>query len=157
MKEKNGEHPFGDSGQLILFIVFILVWIMDSFVLNLTDFLTREIPLFIRIIISAVILILSLVLINAGHKVIDHGEKSKELVSTGAFRFVRHPLYLGSMLFYSALVIITLSILSAGLLIIIFVFYNYIADYEEKILAQNFGEGYLNYKKLTGKWVPKIL
>ena len=31
MKGKNGEHPFGDAGQLILLVLFLILWIADSF------------------------------------------------------------------------------------------------------------------------------
>ena len=40
MKEKNGEHPFGDAGQLILLGVFLVVWVGDSFFLRKTNFLS---------------------------------------------------------------------------------------------------------------------
>ena len=39
---------------------------------------------------------------------------------------------------------------------VIFVFYNYIASYEEKLLDERFGEDYIRYEKGTGKWVPRI-
>jgi len=31
MKEKKGEHPFGDAGQLISLATFLIVWVTDSF------------------------------------------------------------------------------------------------------------------------------
>ena len=66
MKGKNGEHPFGDSGQLILLVLFLFIWV------------------------------------------------------------------------------------------VIFIFYNHIAGYEEKLLEDRFQAAYRNYKKRTGKWVPLI-
>jgi len=30
MKEKNGEHPYGDSGQLILLVLFLLIWLLED-------------------------------------------------------------------------------------------------------------------------------
>jgi len=33
-----GEHRLGDAGQLILFLVFMAVWITDSFFLNIRAF-----------------------------------------------------------------------------------------------------------------------
>jgi len=29
--ELTGEHAWGDAGQIILFLIFLLVWIADSF------------------------------------------------------------------------------------------------------------------------------
>ncbi len=36
MEDKNGEHPFGDAGQLILLGLFLIVWVADSFFLKRT-------------------------------------------------------------------------------------------------------------------------
>jgi protein-S-isoprenylcysteine O-methyltransferase Ste14 len=78
------------------------------------------------------------------------------VVTTGAFRYVRHPLYLASILTYFGLTVSTGSISSLVLFIGIFVFYNYIAGYEEKLMDKKFGDEYKKYKKKTGKWVMKI-
>ena len=51
MKEKNGEHPLGDAGQLLLLALFLLIWIVDSFILHYSTFLAAQIPLNIRITI----------------------------------------------------------------------------------------------------------
>jgi protein-S-isoprenylcysteine O-methyltransferase Ste14 len=53
-------------------------------------------------------------------------------------------------------VISTLSLFSFLFFGLIFVFYNYIADYEEKLLEAKFGEEYIRYKNKTGKWLPRI-
>jgi protein-S-isoprenylcysteine O-methyltransferase Ste14 len=49
-----------------------------------------------------------------------------------------------------------MSLFSLVLLVGIFIFHNYIASYEEKLLEGRFGEEYRSYKKKTGKWVPRI-
>ncbi len=49
-----------------------------------------------------------------------------------------------------------MSLFSLALLIPVFIFYNYIATYEEKLLEEKFGAAYRDYKKRTGKWLPKI-
>ena len=63
---------------------------------------------------------------------------------------------MASILFYVGMTVTTASLLCFALLIVAFVFYNYIASYEEKLLNQKFGEDYKNYKKRTGKWLPKV-
>ena len=35
-----GEHTFGDMGQLILLVIFLVVWVADSFFLHYTTFLS---------------------------------------------------------------------------------------------------------------------
>jgi protein-S-isoprenylcysteine O-methyltransferase Ste14 len=156
MKEKNGEHPFGDAGQLIFLAFFLVVWVGDSFFLRKSTFLADSVPLYIRLVILVLSLMTAAFLFKSGHVVVSHEHRPDDVVSTGAFRYVRHPLYLGCILFYLGLTVSTVSLFSLALLVLIFVFYNYIAGYEEKLLVQRFGERYSSYKKSTGKWVPRI-
>ena len=156
MKEKNGEHPFGDAGQLILLGVFLLVWIGDSFFLRKSTFLSVYMPLYIRIVLLALSLITAVFLFSTGHVIVSHEQRPNSVVAAGAFRYVRHPLYLASILTYLGLTVSTVSLLSLALFVGIFVFHNYIASYEEKLLEARFGEEYRKYKKRTGKWIPRI-
>jgi len=155
LKVKNGEHPFGDLGQVILFLLFLVVWVGDSFFLHKSTFLSNYVPLYIRLAILGFALITGIYLFRSGHFIVSRDRKHDSVVSTGVFRYVRHPLYLASILFYLGLTISTLSLFSIALFVGIFIFYNYIASYEEKLLESNFGDEYREYKKITGKWVPK--
>ena len=156
MKEKNGEHPFGDAGQLLSLGVFLVVWVGDSFFLRRSTFLSDHVPLYIRLIILGLTLITAMCLFRSGHVVVSHEQRPNSVIATGAFRFVRHPLYLASILTYFGITVSTLSLLSFALFMGIFVFHNYIASYEERLLEAKFREEYRNYKEKTGKWVPRI-
>jgi protein-S-isoprenylcysteine O-methyltransferase Ste14 len=159
MASKNGEHPYGDLGQLILLVVFLLVWVGDSFFLHYSTFLSGYVPLALRLLIAALALILAFFLVKSGHVVISHGNHGRlprSLVVTGAFRYVRHPLYLGCILVYFGLAVVTASLLSLALLAAIIPFYNFLAAYEEHLLEDLFGETYRTYKQKTGKWIPKL-
>jgi len=156
VKARNEEHPWSDIGQLILFLCFMIVWVGDSFFLRISTFATAYLPLFIRLLVMAFAMILSVYLAKAGHAVVNHEHPPPGLVSKGAFRYVRHPLYLASLLFYFGLAVSTACLFCFGLLLVIVLFYDYIAGYEEKVLEGKYGEDYLHYKKNTGKWVPKL-
>jgi len=156
MKEKNGEHPFGDSGQLILLILFLLIWVVDSFLSQISTFLSGYVSLYIRLVILGLILVTAVYLIRSGHVVVSHKQRPSGVVSTGAFRYVRHPLYLGSIMFYLGLSVSTASLFALVLVVVIFLFYNYLSSYEEKLMENRFSVEYGNYKKRTGKWVPRI-
>ena len=125
MKEKNGEHPFGDSGQLILLVLFLLIWVVDSFFLRISTFLSDYISLYIRLVLLGLILVTAVYLVRSGHVVVSHEQRPSGVVSTGVFRYVRHPLYLGSIMFYLGLAVSTASLFSLGLVVLIFIFYNY--------------------------------
>ncbi len=156
MEEKKGEHPFGDTGQLVLLALFLIVWLADSFFFQKSTFLSDYLPLYIRLAILGLAHITAAYLFLSGHVVVSHEQRPTAVVSTGAFQHVRHPLYLGAILFYLGLSVSTISLFSLALLVVIFVFYNYIASYEEKLLDKRFGESYTRYKERTGKWLPRI-
>ncbi|MFH1102209.1 MAG: isoprenylcysteine carboxylmethyltransferase family protein [Pseudomonadota bacterium] len=155
MKTKNGEHPFGDAGQLISLGVFLIVWAGDSFFLHQSTFLAGYVPLYIRLVILGLAVITAIYLFLSGHVVVSHEQRPNGVVATGAFHYVRHPLYLASTLTYLGLTISTASLISLSLFVGIFVFHNYIASYEEKVLEARFGEEYRKYKQRTGKWMPR--
>jgi protein-S-isoprenylcysteine O-methyltransferase Ste14 len=156
MKENNGEHPYGDTGQLILLGLFLLLWVGDSFFLHLSTLLADYLPRYIRLTFLFCSLALAAFLFKSGHVVVSQARRPSGLVSTGAFRYVRHPLYLGCILFYLGLALGTFSLFSLVLWVAICIFYNYLASYEEKILSAKFGESYKIYQGRTGKWVPRM-
>jgi protein-S-isoprenylcysteine O-methyltransferase Ste14 len=156
MKARIGEHPRGDVGQIIVLVLFIVVWAGDSFFLRLTTGFSVHAPLVARLAILVCTLVLSAVLFKAGHVVVEHDGGPAGVISSGAFRHVRHPLYLASVLPYLGLSVATCSLASLCLTAGIFAFYNYIASYEERYLERQYGEAYRSYKKATGKWLPRI-
>lgn len=152
-----GEHKFGDKGQLILLFLFLGIWISDTFIFHYSTFLRDVIPDYIRIPFAGVVLITGWYLARGGMKeVFGTKRENPEVISSGVFRIVRHPIYTGALLFYLGAILITLSIVSAVFWILILLFYIYIARYEERILTETFGEDYRNYKKQVGMLFPKI-
>ena len=156
MKERKGEHPFGDAGQLILFAVFLVVWVSDTFYLHWSTFLAAWIPHSIRMGLLYALLVIVAILLWAGKFVITGKERPNYVVDSGPFHYVRHPLYLAALLGYIGTAISSFSLFSFILLIPIIIFYNYIAGYEEKLLEEKFGEPYRAYEKRTGKWLPRL-
>lgn len=150
-----GEYAFGDMGQLILLVVFLDVWIADSFVFEYSTFLTQYLSNYIRVPIALIVLVISGLLAWAGLKVI-FGETREEpqIITTGVFSIVRHPIYLGSILLYLGLILLTLSLLSVLVWILIIAFYYMISRYEEKLLTQRFESAYEEYKKKVPMLLP---
>jgi protein-S-isoprenylcysteine O-methyltransferase Ste14 len=154
--KKMGEHPFGDAGQLIFLGAFFVVWVGDSFVLHASTFLSKFIPLALRLTAFCAAFITALLLARSAHFVVAHEERPDHVVSTGAFRYIRHPLYLASILTYFGLAVSTASLASLAVFVAILAFYDFIAAYEEKLLEVKMGQAYIEYKKKTGKWLPRI-
>jgi protein-S-isoprenylcysteine O-methyltransferase Ste14 len=152
-----GEHKAGDAGQLVLLIVFLLVWSLDSFLLHYTDFLARSIAWYFRIIPGVMILVISFFLAWAGLNIVFGEKREKpELITKGVFSVVRHPIYLGAILLYLGLICMTFSLASAGLWVLIIVFYWLISRYEEKLLQDLFGPEYDTYRKKVPMLFPMI-
>jgi len=150
-----GEHRFSDIGQLVCLILFTVLWTLDSFVFHFSTFLNEYIKIYVSAPIGGMILVISGYLAFKGLKqVFKEVRDSPEVIKTGVFRYSRHPIYLGSILLYLGLTIITLSLASLGLLVLISAFYEYIATQEEVLLVEHFGEEYTDYVSETRKWLP---
>jgi protein-S-isoprenylcysteine O-methyltransferase Ste14 len=156
MKERRGEHPFGDEGQLIALGIFAVVWIADSFFLHWTTFLAASVPNTARNGFLYVALLFVAILFLNGRVVIRGPQRPDHVVDVGVFHYVRHPLYLAALLAYLGTAVSSFSIASLLLVIPIFLFYNYLATYEEKLLESKLGKAYLLYEGKTGKWLPGI-
>ena len=152
MKEKRGEHPFGDTGQLIGLALFLIVWVSDSFFLKYSTFLAVYIPVYIHLFIALIPIVVSLYLLKVSHVVIKGHQRPETVLTSGAFKYIRHPLYTSAILLYVGLAVSTVSLLAFALFAVVFIFYNYIAHYEEKLMELKFGEDYKAYMQKTGKW-----
>ncbi len=148
-----GEHTFGDAGQLVLLIIFLGIWITDSFFLHATTGLQQYVPVVLRIILAASVFIFSFIISRKGLRIIFGEIRQKpEVVTKGIFSKVRHPIYLGAMLLYLGFIFITLSLASLSIWAVIIVFYNYIARYEERLLLLELGEDYAKYMEEVPRW-----
>jgi protein-S-isoprenylcysteine O-methyltransferase Ste14 len=150
-----GEHAFSDMGQLILLVIFLIVWIADSFVFKYSTFLIQYVSNYIRVPIALIVLVISGLLAWTGLKIV-FGETREEpqVITTGVFSIVRHPIYLSSILLYFGFILLSLSLLSVLVWILIIVFYYMISRYEEKLLTQRFESAYEEYKKKVPILLP---
>lgn len=151
-----GEHQWSDTGQLILLFVFLAVWIVDSFVFQFTTFLTNYVPMYVRVPVAIVFLFLSGYLAKTGLDTVFDKTATPGVISKGVFGVVRHPIYLGSILFYFVLLAISLSLAAVVVWIVIIVFYHIIARYEEKLLLKKFGAEYEQYMETVPMWLPLL-
>ncbi|HEV2612155.1 MAG TPA: isoprenylcysteine carboxylmethyltransferase family protein [Noviherbaspirillum sp.] len=78
-----------------------------------------------------------------------------ELVTSGAYRFVRHPIYLGVLLACLGVSLATTSLLRLGLTAILFIFFDMKARKEERWLAERYPE-YVQYQARVKKLIPWV-
>ena len=152
-----GEHKWGDTGQVVLLILFLIIWILDSFVFNYSTFLATYVPLYFRIPLGFLVLMYAWWFARSGLRIVFGEKRDKpEVIRKGVFLRVRHPIYLGAILLYFGMILITFSLISAALWIFIILFYIWISKYEEKILTEYFGKEYKNYKREVPMLFPKL-
>jgi protein-S-isoprenylcysteine O-methyltransferase Ste14 len=152
-----GEYKYGDLGQIVLFVLLLLIWIPDSFLLHYTTELAKYVPLYVRIPVTVLLIVAAVYLIRSSEKVLFREVREvPRVVRESVFSKVRHPLYLGSMLFYAGLVMLTLSIASAFVFAAGALFFNFIAREEEKLLLAKFGEEYVKYQNEVPMWIPGL-
>jgi protein-S-isoprenylcysteine O-methyltransferase Ste14 len=148
-----GEKPDSHRNQMIMMVVFLIVWAIDSFLLRITTFLWSWTYFWVFAGVGAIIIVVSVYFMNASHKDLFDTEE-EGLATSGVFGRVRHPMYLGTHLFYLGLAVITFSLASIVVWVVAFAFYNDLANYEEMRLEERFGEEFHQYQKNVRKWIP---
>ena len=143
------EHPQSDRAQVIMLLILLVVWIIDSFLLKW--YIITEVPLLIRLGASVVFAIVGVYLVQQSHKLVLESKEPK-LVYWGVYSITRHPMYLGIMLSELGIIVTTLSILALLVWVIIFILYNQFAAYEENSLIEVLGDEYKSYQDKVKRW-----
>ncbi len=97
----------------------------------------------------------SFTIFNMGEGTPLYNRPPKSLVTTGPYRLIRNPLYLGGFLIYLGIIITTPSLFLAilGLIGLPITFAGVIR--EERGLERRFGEDYRRYKQIVPGWIPR--
>ena len=103
---------------------------------------------------SQVIIGIGMLLVIFGWKEIFNGKG--KLVTTGIYRYIRHPQYLGFLVITLGLNVWWLTIITLALWPVVIVVYYKLAKTEEKDAEEKFGEEYLKYKRRVPRWIPRI-
>jgi protein-S-isoprenylcysteine O-methyltransferase Ste14 len=87
-----------------------------------------------------------------GHAVLE----GQELVTSGAYGFVRHPVYLGALLIWAGLSLSFLSAIAAAITVACIVpcYLLYIRS-EETMMFESFGEEYSRYRRAVPMLLPR--
>jgi len=81
--------------------------------------------------------------------------EDQRLVTWGPYRYVRHPSYLAYFILFTGLLLTLLSLIALVPFIAV-PGYLHITTVEEELLVKRFGEAYLEYQHITGKFFPKM-
>lgn len=95
------------------------------------------------------------VLARGRHSVSWGMPENHELITTGPYRYIRHPSYMGYFLMFTGLLLAWLNV-AAAIPLIAIPGYLEVAGVEEELLVARFGEKYMKYMETTGRFIPKL-
>jgi len=130
----------------------------------LTRWVAMPTPLPLRIL-GGVLLVLALpLLVSAFVRFVRDGlgtpapvAPTEELVVTGAYRYVRNPMYVAvvAAIVGQALLLGQTGLLAYAALVAVLVA-TFVRVYEEPVLRRQFGEKYEAYRRAVPAWVPRL-
>lgn len=154
------EFPHCDQIQLIMIILFFAVWGIDSlsfFIFRYSTVLAGAYSLPVLLLPAALSLGFGSYLVAKSHKaVFSEITGHPRLIDSGVYSWVRHPMYLGILLFCLGFFFLSSSLLSLGVWLVFFILYDRMTTYEERDLIRILGEEYTAYQRRVAKWVPRL-
>ena len=82
------------------------------------------------------------------------GEGDQELVVSGFYRCVRHPLYVAGLIFIWLMPVMTTSLIILNLGLTLYIYIGSI--FEERRLLVEYGTAYLTYRRYVPRLIPRI-
>lgn len=139
------------SCQFLLFAIYYWNPLIQSMKLNsVFNLLGLVLTLF-----GMLILILATYTLRKSISPFPSPRQNARLINTGVFKLIRHPIYSSFLLITLGWALYTNSLSRIIIFVSLCVLFHYKSKYEEEMLLLKF-PNYLNYKKLTGKFIPKI-
>lgn len=154
------------SSYKFLIKYIIIIFIMLLYFYKIIDFALIDLNIYFRLICGLLLILIGYLLFFWAHRYLGKNwsslldkklSKKDRLIKEGPYRFVRHPTYSASILTLMGFGILTANWLIFFISLIILVsFYAYKVPREEKFLISKFGKDYLEYRKKTGGFIPKL-
>ena len=144
----------GPRGALVGTLLFVPVYLGEDIV-GLPDITSNDT---FRYVAFALFTLLSLFIITWSLKSLPPKERGKKLVTTGAFKYFRHPLYAAFVSFFNFGFAVFMNnwIYMIWTLLMIPVWHWNIRR-EEELMKQEFGKEYADYCSRTGRFFVKII
>ena len=83
-------------------------------------------------------------------------QEEHQLITTGPYRRIRHPLYAGTILFLISIVLVSDNLLILTILLLLLPGLYFRVTKEEQTMLEQFGDEYRTYMKQTGRLLPKL-
>lgn len=141
-------------GLLIsLVLLFIAIWVNKQ--IDLPPLSNNQSLLNSVFFVSC---LMTLAIIVWSFKSLPAAERGNKLCTTGAFKYVRHPLYAAFLsVFDFGLAIYLNSHIFIFWAVLLHPIWQYLVKNEENMMIDIFGEEYIEYQKKTGRFLPKLM
>jgi len=137
--------------QFILFAVYLLN--VSLFPFQLPKYISYS-----GLILSGlgvIIGVLALLQLNKNLSPFPSPKTNSELIQTGLYKFIRHPIYTGILLMFFGYGIYQGSSYKIGITVVLNLLFYFKSSYEESKLQAKY-QGYSGYKKTTGRFLPRL-
>lgn len=105
---------------------------------------------------SKIIMGIGILLIIYGWRPIYKARKQGNLVTTGIYKYLRHPQYLGFLLITLGLNVMWLTIITLVMWPVLAFLYWRLAQKEDRELEEKFGEEFRKYKRKVPGFIPRL-
>lgn len=144
----------------------VIIFLLIIYFSRIVDFAIIPLNPYLRMVLGLIIVLSGYSLFFISHQHLgknwsailnNNVSKTSKLIKTGPYKYIRHPMYSASFIS-----VIGFGILTSNWLIflisflILLIFYIYKISKEERFLKQLFKKDYLDYKKMTGGFFPKL-
>jgi protein-S-isoprenylcysteine O-methyltransferase Ste14 len=159
-RQKIGIWPYGILVIAILgYFASIVLYMLD---VSWISWSRLELPLWLRWL-GVVGALASTVLVAWIHSVLGRQysaefaiQKDHILVTTGPYARTRHPMYTALNAFSLSMALMTSNLIVIFFAVLVAVPFPWIAEEEERMLLETFGDEYRDYMGRTGRFFPKI-
>ena len=151
-----GEYRWGDLGQNILLIVFIVGMVADVFLVKISSW-QDVIPWYFRVVCFVPLFVFGWYVVQQAYKkVFQEERKGLEVITTGVYAWLRHPMYFGLLMIYLSFILLSLSVIALVIFGVAVIFYYYLCRYEEQLLIAKLGDEYKEYMMKVPMFIPRV-
>jgi len=147
----NAKDYFFVGIQLILFVLYIFdIFIFEIHFPEIINGFSAGIA-----VLGVVVFVLALLQLNKNLSPFPSPKSNSELIQTGLYKYIRHPIYTGILLTVFGYGFYTNSFFKIIISLLILILFYFKSSYEEERLSNKFFD-YKKYMKSTGRFLPKI-
>ena len=143
----------GPRGALLSIALLCLAWQLETR-LDLPTLIESS---DLRLSVIVLLVISGLGLIGWKLRALPPGERGRELVSSGPFRFIRHPLYAAFVVCLNpAFALVLNNWVYLVWAVLLYPAWSLNVIREEKLMLNEFGDAYAEYCRRSGRFLPRV-